>query len=220
MKQTAGLMLSTAFAGGVLFGLSGTLQWWNGWAFLLVILALGLMSSVAIGHTPGLAKERRTAAAGAEAWDRWVVRLTSLAMPVMLVLAALDHRAQWLPRVPRTGSVVAFLILVPATVLTYRAIAVNRFFSSHVRIQADRGHTVVSTGPYRFLRHPGYAGSVIFNLLAPLAVGSWVAMVPGFLAAGLLVWRTSREDHFLANELPGYADYASRVHYRLIPGVW
>jgi len=110
--------------------------------------------------------------------------------------------------------------LLPASVLTYRAMVVNPFFSSHVRIQSDRGHSVVGAGPYRFIRHPGYAGAAVVNCLMPFALGSWLAVLPGTGAATLLVWRTAREDRFLTRELPGYAQYAKRVRYRLIPAVW
>jgi protein-S-isoprenylcysteine O-methyltransferase Ste14 len=149
-----------------------------------------------------------------------VVRLLNLALPVMLVLAALNQRFTTLPLVPPAVSVAAFTGMIVAAAVTYRAIAVNPFFSSYIRVQEDRGHTVVAAGPYRFVRHPGYAGAVMFNLLVPMALGSWIAMPVGVCAALLLAYRTAKEDAILSRELPGYAEYAGEVPSRLIPWVW
>jgi protein-S-isoprenylcysteine O-methyltransferase Ste14 len=96
----------------------------------------------------------------------------------------------------------------------------NAYFSLIVRIQADRSHQVVSSGPYRFVRHPGYLGSILFFLSTSLLLGSWWALIPGAAAALLIVIRTALEDRTLHAELPGYADYVERVRYRLLPGIW
>ena len=132
----------------------------------------------------------------------------------------MEFRFKWFLSMPAAISVGAFMAMIPASMLTYRAIAANIFFSSHVRIQKDRGQIVVSKGPYSVVRHPGYAGSAAFNLLVPLALGSWTALLPAFGAIALLVYRTNKEDCVLLAKLPGYAAYAKRVHTRLIPGVW
>jgi protein-S-isoprenylcysteine O-methyltransferase Ste14 len=96
----------------------------------------------------------------------------------------------------------------------------NRFFSSMVRIQTDRGHTVCKAGPYRYVRHPGYVGGILMALGMGIVLGSWWACVPQLLASTLLVWRTSREDQTLQAELPGYGEYTRETRYRLLPGVW
>ena len=101
-----------------------------------------------------------------------------------------------------------------------RAVAVNRFFSAVVRIQRDRGHTVVDGGPYRFVRHPGYAGSVLNTLAVPFALGALLALLPAGLVVALIIWRTALEDRTLRAELDGYAEYATRVRSRLLPRVW
>lgn len=220
MKRDLTVLGTTLAMGGVLFGLAGTLAWWNGWLFLAYVLGVGLASTRRFARTPGLLEERRTAAAAAPAWDRALVRLANLALPAFLVVAALDRRLEWLPRVPDAVSVLACAAMLAATYVTYRAMVENAFFSSHVRIQAERGHVVVSTGPYGVVRHPGYAGSVVSNLLMPIVLGSWCALAPAVAVAALLVWRTGKEDRFLTAGLPGYVDYAARVRYRLVPGVW
>lgn len=220
MKRVIGILSGTAMAVAGLFGLAGTVAWWNAWLFLIFMVALSVLTSRLIKNSPGLAEERRTAAAKAKPWDVKLVRLINLALPAMVVVAALDLRFRLLPTVPATVSLVTLIMMIPAAMLTYRAIAANAFFSSHVRIQEDRGHAVVSAGPYRVVRHPGYAGSALFNLLVPLALGSWAAFVLGLGVALLLVYRTAREDRVLIEELPGFAAYAEQIRNRLIPGVW
>ena len=220
MRQRVSILGGLVVLGLLLFAAAGTIAWWNAWLFLLIILALGLLSFRAINQSPGLAEERRTAAASAPRWDRVVVPLISLALPVVVIVAGIEFRLNWHPKISVYVSGAAFCLLVPVIVLTYQSIAVNAFFSSHVRIQANRGHVVISTGPYRFLRHPGYAGALVFNLLVPVALGSWLALLPGAAVAALLAWRTAKEDMFLMSELSGYSEYAARVQYRLVPGIW
>jgi protein-S-isoprenylcysteine O-methyltransferase Ste14 len=203
-----------------LFWIAGTIVWWNAWAFLVLMSLISMFTLRLISASPGLAEERRTAADKAKAWDLKLVRLIHFTLPAMMVVAAFDERYRWSPAIPMSISVTALILMVPAAMLTYRAIAANAFFSSHVRIQEDRGHTVVSTGPYSVVRHPGYAGSLVFNLLVPLALGSWVACSLGICTALLLVYRTAREDQVLMDELPSYSTYALKVRHRLIPRVW
>ena len=120
---------------------------------------------------------------------------------------------------------VCVLAIVIAAVLGYVVIGVwsmaaNAFFSMIVSIQKDRGHTVVTDGPYRYVRHPGYAGSILFTIATPLVLGSLWAFIPCGLAAALFVVRTALEDRTLQEELPGYKEYAQQTRYRLLPGIW
>jgi protein-S-isoprenylcysteine O-methyltransferase Ste14 len=107
-----------------------------------------------------------------------------------------------------------------AIAFSIRAMVVNRFFAPAVRIQAERGHETVTAGPYRFIRHPGYAGMVLAVFAESVVFGSLWAMVPAAAMAGVVAWRTAREDRMLIAELAGYAQYAARVRYRLVPAVW
>ena len=220
MRRGIGILFGTAIAVAGLFSVAGTVTWWNAWVLLAVMVLIGAFTHRLIKNSPGLAQERRTAAAKAKPWDLKLVRLINLALPAMLVVAALDMRFRWSPPVPAVASIAAFVAMIAAAMFTYRAIAANLFFSSHVRIQHDRGQVVVSAGPYQVVRHPGYAGSAIFNLLAPLALGSWVTSVLGIGTAVLLVYRTVKEDRVLMEELSGYTSYAQQVRNRLIPGIW
>lgn len=210
--------MTTAVCG--LFWMAGTAAWWNAWAFLPLLILISVFTLRLINSSPGLAEERRSAAARAKPWDINLVRLIHLSLPTMMVVAAFDERFRWSHTLPVSVSVTALVMMIPAALVSYRAIAANAFFSSHIRIQEDRGQTVVSTGPYRVVRHPGYAGSLVFNLLVPLALGSLLALVPGIGTALLLVYRTVKEDRVLLAELPGYRTYAGQVRYRLVPGLW
>ena len=188
--------------------------------FVIVMAVVAGLSSRAVRRSPGLEDERRTAASAAPAWDVAVVRAVGVATIGTIAVAGADLLTGWFPGVPLPVSVAASVVALAGAVLTYRAMCANAFFSSHVRVQADRGHVVVADGPYRVVRHPGYAGTGLFNLMLPMVLGSWLAFVPAVLLVGLLVWRTAREDRFLAENLDGYVAYASRVRYRVLPGIW
>ena len=116
--------------------------------------------------------------------------------------------------------VMALVLFALAWIVFVWAMHVNRFFSSIPRIQSERGHTVISTGPYRFVRHPGYTAALLAAVTSGIALGSWISTFIAPIALALLVWRTMVEDRLLQRDLPGYADYAARVRYRLVPGVW
>ncbi len=138
-----------------------------------------------------------------------------------LVLAGLDvGRFHWSGFVPLTLRVGALLIVCLGLSGWLWAMLANRFFSSEVRIQTDRGHYVITDGPYRYLRHPGYLSLILLFIASPLALGSLWAVVPALGVAGVFIWRTWFEDRILRTELAGYADYARQVRYRLLPGVW
>jgi protein-S-isoprenylcysteine O-methyltransferase Ste14 len=136
------------------------------------------------------------------------------------LVAGLDKRWNGSPALPLTVELGAFAIVIVGYWISVWALIANKFFSAVVRIQKERGHTVVTTGPYRFVRHPGYAGGVIAYLATPLALGTLWAYLPMGLILCALALRTALEDRTLQDELPGYAEYAARVRYRLLPGIW
>jgi protein-S-isoprenylcysteine O-methyltransferase Ste14 len=136
------------------------------------------------------------------------------------ILAALDDaRFHW-SHLPWWGCVLGYALLITGMVGLTWAMAVNKFFEATVRIQTDRGHTVIDTGPYAVIRHPGYAAGYLIFVGMPLALGSLWALVPVILLCPLLVLRTVWEDQMLQQGLVGYKEYAQRVRFRLIPGVW
>ena len=172
--------------------------------------------------TPDLIAERGqfSQKEGIKPWDKVLLPLNIIGPTVMLIVAGLDKRFEWSPNLPLMLQITAFVITALGYSLSTWATLVNRFFSAVVRIQRDREQTVVTSGPYRLIRHPGYAGAVVNSLAIPLLLGSLWALVPAVLVNCLLIVRTALEDSTLQQELDGYRDYAGRVRYRLLPGVW
>jgi protein-S-isoprenylcysteine O-methyltransferase Ste14 len=157
---------------------------------------------------------------GTKRWDKIWLRFFLTAVYAIIPVAALDDgRFHWLPVPWWTCGVGYVLFLAGMGVVTW-AEAVNKFFEVTVRIQTDRGHTVIDTGPYAIVRHPGYVGGILFCVGTALCLGSVWALIPAGLASALLVLRTRWEDQMLQAELPGHKEYAQRVRYKLVPGVW
>jgi protein-S-isoprenylcysteine O-methyltransferase Ste14 len=142
------------------------------------------------------------------------------AMIAVPIVAALDDgRYHWLP-VPWWGCVLGYALLIAGMVGLTWAESANKFFEQSVRIQTDRGHRVIDTGPYAIVRHPGYVSACPLFLGMSLALGSLWALIPAVLIGPLLVVRTIWEDQTLREELAGYKEYTQRVRYRLVSGVW
>jgi protein-S-isoprenylcysteine O-methyltransferase Ste14 len=206
--------------GGLLFGSAGRWDLLMFWLYYLATLAVsGIATALIYRGSPDLIQERMHPGPGER--DRLSVSVLLLGMAAHWATAGLDvGRFHWSDRVPLVGQLAALAGYVGGLSLMVWATLVNRFFSSAVRIQADRGQHVITTGPYRFVRHPGYAGAILFFLCSGVALGSWWSVLPMALGAARLVYRTSLEDRMLRRELRGYPDYARKVRYRLVPGVW
>jgi protein-S-isoprenylcysteine O-methyltransferase Ste14 len=202
----------------------GNLAWWQGWLYSLLILAAGIGGRIwAEQRHPGITAERQNKESfhNAKAWDKVLAPLMAVSVVFpMVIVAGLDHRYDWSSEFPLWLSLVGFIVIVFGYSFGAWALAENRFFSGVVRIQTDRGHVVCDTGPYRFVRHPGYAGNMLALLGIVLALGSVWTLIPAAVASIITVIRTILEDQTLQEELPGYQDYAQRVCYRLIPGIY
>ncbi len=207
-----------------LFGSAGTLGWPMGWAFILTVLVSTVVSRLFLFlRNPGLVSERARfmRAEGAKRWDLALVPVIVLIGPlVQWIVAGLDYRFGWSPAMAPALQVAGLAVLALGYALSTWAMFSNPFFAAVVRIQKERGHTVVSGGPYRYVRHPGYAGGILGNLATAIALGSLWALVPTAVVALLTILRTALEDRTLRQELEGYEAYAQRVRYRLLPGVW
>ena len=214
------LAVYLAAMAAVLFGAAGTLAAPMFWAYLALFAVVCAGASAAVYlRSPDLVKERVRPGEGEQ--DRVTVRALNLLMFVQLLLAGLDvGRLHWSATVPLALQVLGLVGFAMGMGLTTWAMLVNRFFSSAVRLQPDRGQQVVSSGPYRLVRHPGYSGGLLLLLSAGFALGSWIAMAPILLVAPLVVRRTLIEERMLARALPGYADYMRQVRSRIVPGVW
>jgi protein-S-isoprenylcysteine O-methyltransferase Ste14 len=216
MVQLAVFILLQA---AILFFGSGRPGWTAAWVYLVSYVALIALTRVVV-HDPELFAERAQMRKGVKGWDKWLSAVFSVLGLGALVVAALDARFAWSPSMSTAPAAVGLALFFLGFGLSVWAMAANRFFSTFVRIQADRGHTVATGGPYRFVRHPGYAGFIVGGLGIPLLLGSLWALVPAALSGAAVSVRTALEDRTLLRELPGYGDYAARVRYRLLPGMW
>jgi len=208
----------------ILFICGGDLGWWQAWLYSMLILAAGIGGRMwAERRHPGLTAERQNMVKvqSAKVWDKVLAPLMALSVSFPLVIVAgLDHRFGWSPLFPLWLIVLGFLLISLGYAFAAWALIENRFFSSVVRIQVDRGHVVCDSGPYRIVRHPGYAGNMLALPGMVLALSSTWTLVPAAAALIIAVIRTALEDQTLQDELPGYRDYARRVRYRLIPGIY
>ena len=215
-----GLLGGLAFLvvlGGILFGCAGRMDLPFFWAFLGV-WAAAMLVGVFVAD-PGLIQERmRPGPGGRDYASGYVLSILWLAQ---LIVAALDvGRYHWSDTVPPAVRVAGIVAMVAGMAVLVWAEAVNRFFSTVIRIQTERGHHVITSGPYRYLRHPGYAASPSLFVGGGLALGSWLAALIGLLLIIPILRRTAEEDRILHEQLEGYVNYARKVRYRIFPGVW
>lgn len=212
-------VISIAVFAVVLFLSAGTIQWPAAWIYLIALVINTVVISLLMD--PELLEERNQIGHGVKRWDIPLALIMGRLGPlVTLLIAGLDRRFGGSPLVHIGWVIAAFVFLLAGLAISDWAVLANRFFSGVVRIQTERGHQVVQTGPYRWVRHPGYLGSILYILATPVILGSLWAFIPAGLTAAAAVMRTELEDHTLQNELSGYSEYARRVSARLIPGLW
>jgi protein-S-isoprenylcysteine O-methyltransferase Ste14 len=205
----------------LLFLPAGRLDWPAAW--MLSLLYGGFLLAYAVWGTlraPDLLEERSQVAENVKVWDKVIMAIYTVLLLATLILAGLDWgRVGW-SQMPAAWQVLGLVGVVLSGGLIFWTILTNAYLGRMVRIQEDRGHQVITGGPYRYVRHPMYVGIVLLFPCMTLFLGSWWASVPATLIAMLMVIRTALEDRTLQAELPGYAEYAQRVRYRLLPGVW
>lgn len=214
-------VFTTIFCLAAIFVPAGTLAWTEAWIFI-VFYAVAVWAAVSWmkKNSPGLLKERQKRKKDAKKWDKVFMLLYTLFLLFILVLPGLDAvRFRW-SAVPLIVKIIAFAGYLPGFAIAFWAIKENAYLSDVVRIQEDRGHTVCTTGPYKYVRHPMYVGVLLIMLCYPLSLGSLYTLIPAFIIMILFLFRTALEDKTLHNELPGYKEYAQKVRYRLFPGIW
>ena len=221
VRRFATIVITLAVWSAVLFLCAGSLRYPRGWIYIVVhVLCFGVTAGLALRFNPQVAAARARRAKDAKSFDKKLSVPLSVLFFVLPAVAGLDAvRFGWTSMpfsLLYTGLVVFLLGTVPVT----WAMLANPFLETMVRIQADRGHRVITTGPYAFVRHPMYSGMLLCNAGIPLILGSWWTFVPAMLINALFVWRTVLEDRTLRSELEGYAEYAGRTRYRLVPGIW
>jgi protein-S-isoprenylcysteine O-methyltransferase Ste14 len=202
----------------ILFITSGRLDWVWAWAYLGV--GVGILIINVLVMPPELIAERGQIKEDVKGWDKVLAALIGIPTLGTLIVVGLDERFEWSPPLAVAIQVIAMIFYALAQGMFSWAMASNKFFSATVRIQDDRGHTVATGGPYQYVRHPGYVGYIASWIATSLALGSLWALFPAGLVMCLMIVRTALEDRTLLEELDGYQDYAGRVRYRLLPGVW
>lgn len=203
--------------------ISGAWNWWEAWVYAVTATASFILSrALAAKRHPDILAERARSMQmkDAKPWDKVLSPLMAFGSVFILAVAGFDRLFSWTEPFPPLIELAALAILLLGFALGTWALMENRFFSGVVRIQTDRGHHVVTTGPYRFIRHPGYVGALWTYLTMPLFFSSLWAFIPAVLTLVVIVIRTSMEDATLQNELPGYKEYAQKTRYRLLPGIW
>lgn len=198
-------------------------DWWQAWVFAGVcILGFVISRALAARRHPDLLAERARFMQheDAKSWDKILAPLVGLGGGLIPLVAGLEARFDLPPSFSLPVEIIALTILLASYVLGAYALIENRFFSGMVRLQIERGHEVVSSGPYRWVRHPGYVGALWSYLAMPFFLDSGWAILPAIFLTVVLVIRTGLEDKALQDELAGYRDYARQVRYRLLPGIW
>jgi protein-S-isoprenylcysteine O-methyltransferase Ste14 len=198
-------------------------DWWEAWVFgALNVSAFVISRILAARRNPDLIAERAhyMQQENIVPWDKLLALLLAIVTIAVMLVAGLDEIYHWSPSygpLIKLGSLIAILL---GYALSSYAFIENRFFSGTVRIQADRGHKVISSGPYHWIRHPGYAGGLLTYLVTPLLLDSYWLYLPIVCLVILVIVRTYLEDRYLQIELEGYREYAMQVRYRLLPGLW
>jgi protein-S-isoprenylcysteine O-methyltransferase Ste14 len=208
-----------AVSAAIFFFCAGRMNLAMAWIYMAMVLVNTSITSLVMD--PELIAERSEIKKDTKHWDILPAVLIGRVGPlVILIVSGLDIRFGWSPQVPLVLQIMALGVAILGLLVTDWAVVSNKFFSGVVRIQKDRGHTVVTTGPYRYVRHPGYAGSILHHLATPVVLSSLWALIPAGLVVCITIIRTVFEDRTLQEELVGYEAYAKQVRYHLLPNLW
>jgi protein-S-isoprenylcysteine O-methyltransferase Ste14 len=221
IKRFIQIILGILIIEGILFLIAGRLDWTGAWVLSFLYFVFLIVVVVwTMRNDPGLMEERSKRAENVKPWDKVILTVYTIMLVGMLVVAALDAgRFRW-SEMPLIVQALGVIGLIPLGLLLLWVTATNSYLSSYARIQQDRGQQVVTTGPYKYVRHPMYAAVIPFIICVVLILGSWWALIPGGVIGVLFIIRTALEDRMLQDELPGYKEYTQCVRYRLLPGIW
>jgi protein-S-isoprenylcysteine O-methyltransferase Ste14 len=198
-------------------------EWWEAWVYLLLcIVSFAISRLLAARKNPDIIAERSKFMQhdNTQPWDKLLAPFSGIGGGLIPLIAGLDALYGWSQPYSLNLKILVLIIILAGYVLGSYALIANRFFSGTVRLQTERGHQVVSSGPYRWIRHPGYVGGILTYLATPIFLDSTWAFLPAVFVTLVLVIRTALEDRFLQNELAGYREFAQRVRFRLIPCIW
>ncbi len=214
-------MITTLIFSAILFLCAGKVNYFQGWVFLTTNLVAAILNFWAIRNNAELMTERSKIGEGTKSWDKLILALSGLAYLASVAVSGFDSgRYHWSPDFHWSIYVLGVVLTFVGQIIFLKARNENKFFSSVVRIQTERGHTVCDTGVYRIVRHPGYSGMTISLFALPLLTGSLWSIIPIIIDIILLFMRTYFEDEVLKKELSGYKEYAQKTKQRLIPRLW
>lgn len=204
-----------------LFVSAGSIDWTMAWIFITIVAASQISVAVILMISNPELMEERAESKGERDLDRILAGVMAVFGPVsMCIVAGLNMRFGWLPRIPFVIQIAGIVLAVLGSLVTAWAMASNKFFYGVLRIAQEKGHTVCTSGPYQYVRHPGYLGAILFDPATPLILNSVWALIPAVLTIYAIIVRTVHEDKALKKGLDGYQDYTQQVRYRLLPGVW
>lgn len=202
----------------IIFIAAGTLYW--KWAWILLFTGFILLMINFIVLPAELIEERGKKKENVKKWDKMINAINIIPTILMYVFSGLDFRFNWTGEVSISIHIAGLVLIFLGQMLFTWSMVSNKFFSTLVRLQTDRQHTVATEGPYKCVRHPGYVGYIMFSLATPIALGTFWSLIFAGITGLLFIVRTALEDATLKKELPGYAEYAENVKYRLIPYLW
>lgn len=221
LRIIAQLIILFAILTLLLFLPAGTWYWPQAW-LLILFLAIYFLLYIFIGiyGDPEQTQERTHTSLNVKRWDKVIMGIYTILLPLVFIFAGLDVGRFELSTVPIFLQILAWIGLIIAGAVIMWTVRTNTYLSRYARIQDNRGQKVIASGPYRFIRHPMYLGIVLLFFCVGPALGSLLALIPGVLIDSLFIIRTAKEDKMLQEELAGYQDYTRQVRYRLLPGIW
>jgi protein-S-isoprenylcysteine O-methyltransferase Ste14 len=214
-------LIGTLFFLTILFISAGRIDYWQGWLYASINFICLLLNSLLIRNNNELAEERSTTKADTKSWDKKILGLSAISLIITYIVSGLDNgRSHWSPEFHWIINAIGVVFILCGEVIFLTAQKQNKFFSSVMRIQTDRGHVVCDSGIYKIIRHPAYCGMIVTAAGIPLVLGSLWGLLPSVFSIVLILIRTSFEDKTLMNELNGYREYSANTRYRLIPYIW
>ncbi|HNR65809.1 MAG TPA: isoprenylcysteine carboxylmethyltransferase family protein [Atribacterota bacterium] len=218
VRRITQVIFTLLLQGSLLFISAGTLRWNWAWILLATEIIILLVNFVTL---PGeVIKERGGEKENVKKWDKMLMSISVIPSLGIYITSGLDYRFSWSPYFKSIINIISLIILLLSSILFTWSMVSNKFFSTMVRIQTERGHSIAVEGPYKYVRHPGYVGYILMILATPVALGSLYALIASFLVMIIFIVRTVMEDKTLMSELEGYKEYSHRVKYRLIPYLW
>ncbi len=218
IRRLIQVFLTLIIQGLILFMAAGTIYWQ--WAWILLLLGVAMLAINFFVMPPELIEERGRRKKDAKKWDRVLTSVNIIPTILLYVSSGLDYRFGWTGSINPIINVIGLVLTFSGSMLFTWSMISNRYFSTLVRLQFDRQHSVATAGPYKYIRHPGYVGYMVMSIATPIALGTLWALVFSGVTCLLFILRTFLEDDMLRKELEGYADYAEKVRYRLVPPIW